>query len=205
MARPEMTDTSRLWALIAVALVAAAALLASADAEAAGCKQPRGKFEPPCNPALAQSPWSASHRGSYAQASSPYRGIESADVRAEHVDLPGIPISIQFSGRYDDGGRVAWGSLIDGADRQALFKVDAESGKVIDVYVPGERESAPPPASGAAGITGAYNILDRSNHFIVPRLTWFDVYTDAKRGRSHSPIRLAEALRAAGVGPLRRR
>ncbi len=82
----------------------------------------QGKLEPPCNPALAQSPWSGSHRSSYAQASSPYRGIESADVRAQHIDLPGIPISIQFSSKYDDGGRVAWGSLIDGADRRACSR-----------------------------------------------------------------------------------
>ena len=183
--------TAGAWIAIAALLGAAALLLCLAsDAEAAGCRQPKGKLEPPCNPALAQSPWSGSHRSSYAQASSPYRGIESSDVRAEHIDLPGIPISIQFSSKYGDGGRVAWGSLIDGAARKALFKVDAESGRVIDVYVPAERESEPPPASGAAGITGAYNMLDRSNHFIVPRLTWFDVYADARRGRAHSPIEL---------------
>jgi hypothetical protein len=176
--------------LAALAVVTAIALLTATDSEAASCRQPKGKWEPPCNPALAQSPWSASHRSSYAQASSPYRSVESDDVRSQHLDLPGIPISIQFSSKYDDGGRVAWGSLIDGADRRALFKVDAESGKIIDVYVPSERENESPPSSGAAGITGAYNILDRSNHFIVPRLTWFDVYADAKKGRSHSPIEL---------------
>ncbi len=165
------------------------ALPAPAGAGAAGCKQPKGKFEPPCNPALASSPWSASHRAGYAQASSRYRGIESADVRATHLDLPGIPISIQFSGKYGDGGRVAWGSLIDGADRQALFKVDVDSRKLIDIYVPGERE-VDPPTSGVGGITGAYNMLDRSNHFIVPRQRWFDVYGDAKRGKSGSPIAL---------------
>ncbi len=176
--------------LATLALATAIALLATAYSDAAGCRQPRGKFEPPCNPALAQSPWSGSHRASYAQASSPYRSLESDDVRARHIDLPGIPISIQFSAKYEDGGRVAWGSLIDGANRQALFKVDAESGEVIDIYVPAERETEPPPASGAAGITGAYNILDRSNRFIVPRLTWFDVYGDSKKGRSSSKIEL---------------
>ncbi len=61
---------------------------------------------------------------------------------------------------------------------------------MIDIYVPAERESEPPPVSGAAGITGAYNMLDRSNRFIVPRLTWFDVYGDARRGDSDSPIEL---------------
>jgi hypothetical protein len=188
------TDARGRVALIGLALAVAAALLLAfaIDAGAASCRQPKGKWEPPCNPALAQSPWSGSHRASYAQASSPYRGIESADVRPEHIDLPGIPISIQFSSKYDDGGRVAWGSLIDGANAGRLFKVDAETGEVIDIYTPAERESEPPPSSGAAGITGAYNLLDRSNRFIVPRLTWFDVYGDARRGEAHSPIELVK-------------
>jgi hypothetical protein len=180
----------RVRPVLALALgIAGIAMIGPAGAGAAGCKQPKGKFEPPCNPALAASPWSASHRAGYAQASSPYRGIESSDVRARHLDLPGIPISIQFSGRYDDGGRAAWGSLIDGADRQALFKVDVDTKKVIDTYVPAEREQDPP-TSGVGGITGAYNMLDRSNHFIVPRQRWFDVYADAKRGKRGSPIAL---------------
>jgi hypothetical protein len=191
-ARAARADARGRVALIGLALAVTAALLLAfaVDAGAADCRQPKGKWEPPCNPALAQSPWSGSHRASYAQASSPYRGIESADVRAQHIDLPGIPISIQFSSKYDDGGRVAWGSLIDGADRRGLFKVDAETGEVIDIYVPAERESEPPPASGAAGITGAYNMLDRSDRFIVPRLTWFDIYADARRGEADSPIEL---------------
>ncbi|GIK77653.1 MAG: hypothetical protein BroJett022_13430 [Actinomycetes bacterium] len=186
----EAWRTKSATAALALVALLAAVLAAAPHADAAKCRQPKGKWEPPCNPALAQSPWSGSHRSSYAQASSPYRGIESRDVRAQHIDLPGIPISIQFSGRYDDGGRVAWGSLIDGANAGRLFKVDAESGKVIDVYTPAERESEPPPTTGAAGITGAYNLLDRSNRFIVPRLTWFDVYADARRGDAHSPIEL---------------
>lgn len=185
-----MRTISATRSTIAVLALAAAFALLPADSDAASCRQPKGKFEPPCNPALAQSPWSGSHRSSYAQASSPYRSVESADVAAQHIDLPGIPISIQFSGKYGDGGRVAWGSLIDGANRMGLFKVNAETGEVIDIYVPAERESEPPPATGATGITGAYNILDRSNHFIVPRLTWIDVYGDSKQGRSNSPIEL---------------
>ena len=188
--RPSRAPYSLLIAAVVLLVSAAVLLTLAGEADAAKCRQPKGKLEPPCNPALAQSPWSGSHRSSYAQASSPYRGIESADVRAQHIDLPGIPISIQFSSKYDDGGRVAWGSLIDGANAGRLFKVDAESGKVIDVYTPAERESEPPPASGAAGITGAYNLLDRSNRFIVPRLTWFDVYGDAHRGDADSPIEL---------------
>jgi hypothetical protein len=105
--------------VLAVSLAAAGLLTipslatASDSAQAAkrGCTQPAGISEPPCNPFLASSPWSASHRGSYAQGSSPLRGLESARARTTHVDLPGIPIQIEFSGRYADGGRAAWGSM----------------------------------------------------------------------------------------------
>jgi hypothetical protein len=164
-------------------------LLLPAAGEAKQCKQPSGKHEPPCNPYLAQSPWSTSHRGSYAQGSSPYRGLESDKVTTKHIDLPGVPIQIEFSERYDDGKRAAWGSMIDNVDTQALFKVDVASGKLIDLYVPADRESnRPPPAEGE--FTGAYNILDRSGRFHVPRQRWIDVYKDSAKGDRASKIKL---------------
>ncbi len=161
----------------------------SAQASRSDCRQPAGKDEPPCNPFLAASPWSASHRGSYAQGSSPLRGLESARVRTTHVDLTGIPIQIEFSDRYADGGRAAWGSMVDGTDAQTLFKLDAESGELIDLYVPAERESERLPP-GVGGITGAYNVLDRAGRFHVPRATWFDVYKDSVKGDRSSEIKL---------------
>jgi hypothetical protein len=169
--------------------VAATLVLLPASGEARECKQPRGAEEPLCNPYLAESPWGASHRGSYAQGSSPFRGLESADVRSQHVDLPGVPIQVEFSGRYEDGGRVAWGSMVDSTDGQTLFKVDAESGEVIDLYIPDDREENRPPA-GEGGITGAYNILDRNGRFYVPRERWIDVYKDAVKGDAGSEIKL---------------
>jgi hypothetical protein len=165
-----------------------------AGGEARECKQPRGKHEPPCNPYLAESPWAASHRGSYAQGSSPFRGLESSKVRSEHVDLPGVPIQIEFSGRYEDGGRAAWGSMVDSTDGQTLFKLDAESGELIDLYVPDDREQNRPPG-GQGGITGAYNILDRNGRFYVPRERWIDVYKDAVKGDSSSEIKLRKRYR----------
>lgn len=173
----------------------ALALLSPPVADAGGgCRQPGGHNEPPCNPALPDSPWGVSHRNSYAQASSPYPGLVSARVRSQHIDLPGIPIQIQFSDRYGDDGIAAWGSLVDAQDRRAVFKVDARTGRLIDLYVPAERE-AQPPASSGGGITGSYNILDRDGHFIVPRQREIEVYADSRRGRRSSPIRLVKRFR----------
>ena len=175
-------------AALAVGL-AALLLMPSAGQAAAGCKQLRGGSEPPCNPHLAQSRWSTSHRGSYAQGSSPNRGLESGRVSTQHIDLPGTPIQIQFSEAYPDGGRAAWGSLIDAFDRRVVFKVGVNNGRLIDLYAPDEREDNPPPPV-AGGITGAYNILDRAGRFIVPRQRFFDVFEDGTKDRVNSPIAL---------------
>jgi hypothetical protein len=116
--------------------------------------------------------------------------VESNKVSTEHLDLPGAPIAIQFSGRYGDGGRVAWTSMVDSGTEggQALAKIDVEGGELIDLYVPIERESKPPTSEG--GITGAYNILDRSGRFYVPRERSVDVYKDSVKGDRFSEIKL---------------
>ncbi|MCB0827702.1 MAG: hypothetical protein KDB62_02705 [Solirubrobacterales bacterium] len=175
--------------LVGLAWLAVLALHPPAAQAVAGCKQLRGGSEPPCNPHLAQSRWSASHRGSYAQGSSPNRGLRSGRVSTQHIDLPGTPIQIQFSQPYPHGGRVAWGSLVDAFDRRIVFKAGVNSGRLIDLYVPEEREQNPPPP-GAGGITGAYNMLDRGGRFIVPRQRFFDVFEDAANDRVNSPIAL---------------
>jgi hypothetical protein len=154
-----------------------------------GCRQIPAPNEPPCNPALPDSQWGVSHRNSYAQASSPYRGLENARVTTQHIDLPGIPIQIQFSSRYRDGGIAAWGSLVEANDRRGVFKVDATTGQLIDLYVPAERE-ADPPAGGQGGLSGSYNILDRDGNFIVPRQKVIEVFGDSRRGVRSSPIQL---------------
>jgi hypothetical protein len=173
------------------AVIVAVALLAAPAQAGSGCRQIAVPNEPPCNPALPDSPWGVSHRNSYAQASSPFRGLRNARVETRHIDLPGIPIQTQFSSRYRDGGIAAWGSLVDSADRRAVYKIDATTGRLIDLYVPGEREADPPPA-GQGGITGSYNILDRDGNFIVPRQKVIDVFADSRRGVRSSPIRLVK-------------
>jgi hypothetical protein len=171
------------------ALVVLAALLLVPAGANASCEQVEAKHEPPCNPALPDSPWSVSHRNSYAQASSPFPGLESPKVITKHVDLPGIPIQLQFSDRYEEGGRVVWGSLLSANDHQGVFKLNGRTGRIIDVYIPAEREEDPPPST-VGSISGAYNLLDRDGHFIVPRGRYIDVFHDSVAGDRDSPIEL---------------
>ncbi len=185
--------------LLAGAVLGTVALAAlPADAATAKCKTPNVAHEPPCNPALPNSPWGTSHRGSYAQGSAAKPGLlPGHKVRTKHIQLPGIPIVLEFSDRYRDGGRAVWGSLISAVDERAVFKVDHETGKLVDLYIPSEREPNPPPVL-AGGISGAYNILDADGRFIVPRQRSIDVYADSKEGKAGSrkrrfaPIRLAK-------------
>ncbi|MEL0028079.1 MAG: hypothetical protein VW625_05360, partial [Perlucidibaca sp.] len=52
-----------------------------ADYVAPTCDTPASAdgLEPPCNPHLAQDAWSASHRGNFAQASSPLPGVTTPE------------------------------------------------------------------------------------------------------------------------------
>lgn len=146
--------------------------------------------EPPCNPALPDSPWGTSHRSSYAQASSAYPGPGSADAVARHASLPGVPVQLQFSEPYEDGGVAVWGSLVGDPDRRVVVKLDHATGEVIDEYVPAEREDDPPPEE-PGGVSGAYNMLDRQGRFYVGRQREIEVFTDAVPGDRASDIALA--------------
>lgn len=176
---------------MAAGIAALIALAVPGTAGAATCKHDNAKNEPPCNAALPDSPWGTSHRGSYAQASSPYPGLRNGKVETSHVYTPGIPIQIEFSDRYRNGKRVAWTSVIASNDSQGIVKMDARSGKLIDTYLPAEREKYPPPMT-VGNISGAYNMLDRDNHFIVPRHRQIDVFGDAKKNKPGSKIKLVK-------------
>jgi hypothetical protein len=168
-------------------IVAAACLRPSPAAAADMCVTPLAEHEPLCNAAMADSPWGTSHRVSYAQASSPFAGPMSADgVVAEHVVLPGPPIALDFSSEYADGGRAIWGSPL--GLQGATAKIDHDTFQVIDVYIPAQRELNPPPV--VAGISGAYNVLDRDDHFIVGRTSAIEVFADSVPGDRFSPIAL---------------
>lgn len=159
------------------------------------CHTPRSADgdEPRCNPALAQSPWPGAHRNSYAQASSPFPGPEPGEpVTYRHMDFTsvterGAPIVLSFSDPYDDGERVAWGSVVSAPENQGAFKLDPETGEVIDFL-------SRPTGRPSSGPSGAYNVLDRDNHLIVARNRAIEVYGDAVPGERLSGIRLLRSF-----------
>jgi hypothetical protein len=153
------------------------------------CLTPLADDEPLCNPSAVDSPWGTTHRASYAQASSPFAGpAPGQTVVAEHVNLPGVPIGLDFTSPYEDGGVAFWGSPL--GLEGAVVKIDNEPFEIIDLYIPAEREPDPP--SFAAGISGAYNALDREGRFIVARTRFLEVYADSIPGDRSSPIGLVK-------------
>ena len=132
--------------------------------------------EPPCNPHLAQTVWSANHRNAYAQGSSPFPGPvgPATSIDVHHEGVVGDPIVLTFSPAYPDGGHVVWGSTVGPTGE--VFKLDPESFTVIDEFR-AQLEGGEAPQE--AGMSGAYNVLDRDNHLIVARQQALEVYADA--------------------------
>ncbi len=157
----------------------------------AGCPTAPGgaDLEPPANPYLVDSPWGAAHRGSYAQASSDLPGPEvGQEITAERTVMPGVPVIMQLSARYDDGGIALWTTVANTPDRRSVVKLDHATGDIIDTYVPADEGFVPP--ANAVPLTGAYNMLDRDNHLIVGYANSFEVYGDERPGDLRSPITL---------------
>lgn len=97
------------------------------------CTTPLAPHEPLCGTGFADTVWPGSHRGSYAQGSSPLAGpTVTGETRSEHLELegPGIPVISSFSAPYEDGGRAVW-STVTGTDA-AVMKVDHETFQIID-------------------------------------------------------------------------
>ncbi|MEO0601589.1 MAG: hypothetical protein AAF211_09140, partial [Myxococcota bacterium] len=67
--------------------------------------------EPPINPTLGDEVWPGTHRGSYAQASTPQAG-PTTSAAAAHLDLSGTPVVVSFTAPYDDGGRAVWATAV---------------------------------------------------------------------------------------------
>lgn len=153
--------------------------------------------EPPCNPALAQSPWAAAHRGSYAQASSPLPGPRPGQqVDVQSIRLAphgtGVPVVHEFSEPYADGRRVVWGSVISTPENEGVFKVDERTGEVIDFH----QEPTGRPSSSSSG---AYSVLDRDGRLVVAHRQALDVYADQVPGQRTSPIEKVRSLDLTGV------
>lgn len=146
--------------------------------------------EPPCNPHLADSPWAGNHRSSYAQASSPFPGVEgpAEHVNVDHDGTPSLPVILSFSPAYPDGRRVIWASTSGGT--REILKIDPDTVTVIDKYIPQfEEEGAEP---GAFSVSGAYNLVDADNRLHVGQLTSLEVYGDLLPGVRGSSIDLLQ-------------
>ncbi len=157
------------------------------------CTTPLAPNEPLCSTALGDTVWSASHRASYAQGSSPFAGpTDSAAAASEHLTLEGagVPVVMSFSAPYEDGGRAVW-SVVTGA-QAAIVKVDHETFEIIDTYVPTEREDSPP--TFTLGLSGAYTAIDSKNRFIAGRTRFVGFYGDSVDGDRSSPIELKKRI-----------
>ena len=152
------------------------------------CETAVSNNQPPCNPFLASSIWAISHSSSYAQGSAFAPGPISDDsFLSKHIDLGGIPVTINFSARYADGGIVAWTTPVGVLG--TIVKIDHTSFTIIDNYNPQLREENPPEA-GSLSISGAYTLVDSNNHFIVGRSRTLEKYGDSVEGDRFSPIAL---------------
>ena len=173
--------------VVSLLLVAWPSALARADEPPCLTYVAADGHEPPCNPALADSPWSASHRAGFAQASSPLAGPAAGQpVTTAHTTLGSVPIVIDFTARYPDGGRNAWASTVGAPDIGTIVKLDVATGQTIDTYsLPADEGRGP---AGAGSISGAYNLLDRDNHLIVGRAQGLEVYGDSDPADRRSPI-----------------
>jgi hypothetical protein len=182
--------------LLGLTLIAAVTLCGSghgpaAAAEADPCLTPLLEDEPLCNPAVAQSEWPISHRGSYAQASSPFPGpVPGQTVSAAHLDLPGPPITLAMSPPYGDSGHAIWGAVLGLTG--AVVKIDADTFTLIDTYVPAAEEASPPVIP--LGVSGAYSVTDPDGHFLLGRATFVEMYGDATPGDRSSDIALIKRV-----------
>ncbi len=165
--------------------IGAPAAAAAPPVNSAGhCLTPAVANEPPCNPFVAGPAWSTTHRNSYAQGSSPYPAPHPGDdVIWQDVTFENeIPVIVQFSEPYPDGGITAWFSTI-AVPQDRIYKLDYESGEVLgSATVPGE--PGPPTTSGV------YNLLDRDNHLITATEQGLLVYGDSEPGVRTSGIEL---------------
>ena len=184
---PAVSRTRFVVRLVLTAWATLSPAIAAADDAGGLCLTPLVEHEPLCNPAIAASPWAATHRASYAQASSPFAGpAPGQEISAAHLDLPNVPIALDFTGAYGDGARAIWGAPLTAEG--LVVKLDEETFQVIDIYDPHQREPDAPPIS--LGPSGAYSSVDRDHRFIVGRERAIEVFGDAVEGDRFSSITL---------------
>lgn len=155
------------------------------------CLTPLIEDTPLCNPALAPTEWPISHGSDYAQGSSAFPGVAPGQaVLAEHVDLPGPPITLATSPAYDDGHHAIWGAVLGLTG--AVVKIDSETFTLIDAYVPADEEVLPPTIP--LGISGAYSVADGDFDYLLGRVDFVEIFGDSTPGDRSSEIELKKRV-----------
>lgn len=194
-ARSRLGSPARRTLAVLITLACAATLaswdLRPADAasqtskavEAPHCQTVGDRWTPPCNPYLAQSPWSATHGGPFRQSSTARPTATKGNVRAEHLFLPGlVPIWAHFSEPYADGRRVIWASL---AGSNTVVKIDERTFQVI------AQTSAGLPSQA---LGGAYYELNHRNQLIRLAAKEVQAVAETNPGQRTSPIALVKSF-----------
>jgi len=155
------------------------------------CLTPLVDDEPLCNPSVAPTQWPISHRGAYAQGSSPFAGpVAGQMVVAQHIDLTGPPITLAMSPVYTDGHYALWGAELGLSG--AVVKIDSDTFSLIDSYVPADEEAMPPAIP--LGVSGAYSVVDAESNFLLGRADFVEIYGDSIPGDRSSPIALIKRV-----------
>ena len=189
-----MRLAARLAPVLLVALATAPSASAAPPTNSAGhCLTPVAAdgHEPPCNPFVASTAWSTNHRASYAQGSSPFPAPHPGDdvIWQDLFFENEIPVILQISEPYPDGGRTVWFSTVAAPESRAVYKIDYQTGEVLaraSIQDEGGQSQAVPSTSGV------YNLLDRDNHLISVRDTALAVHGDVRPGERTSPIELLQ-------------
>ena len=148
--------------------------------------------EPPCNPAMAPSPWPASHRAEHESGSSPYPAPAPGDViDHSHTPLPGLAAATfpSFTGPDRAGRRVAWVTT-NGAF--SVSKTDL-AGRVIDTWTE-SREGRSPTFPTDQTATNVYNAVDADGNYLLASGTSVAVFADAVAGDHASGVRLVKTF-----------
>lgn len=122
---------------------------------------PSSRYEPPQNRFLASSPWPMTHRNPYAQASSPYAGPSSASDFSPRIssDAPPVSVTLSISAKYQSGLHAVWGYALG-----EVFIIKSDSWEVASKL----RTTEVQDDDEKGALSGAYNLIDKNNHFYVP-------------------------------------
>ena len=146
-------------------------------------------FEPPCNPALADSEWPTSHRASHESGSSPYPAPRpGVEIEHTHVALPGLVAATfpTFSARDRNGLQVMWANV---NAPFSVVKTDLR-GWIIDTWDELSDEGRQPTVPTDQTATNVYNAVDRDGNYLLASGTGIAVWGNSVPGDNASPIKL---------------